>query len=780
MSNIELFPLKPEQSEGKDLKNILLQYVRYWYWFLLCTVLAIAVAFAYLRYYAVPQYRVYSTMLVKDDKSGQGFSNTDALNDLSTFKSARNIENETEVLKSKSLMQRVVSELGLFTSYIIEGRVVDREIYGQGVPIKILINTVDSTAAGKTFAIELKPGNIFALDDHSGKVTTYSFGQQIQKPYATFTVVSTTALNNSTSRIIVRFQDIQQIASHYNQSIAIQPISKSGSVLSLSLVDPVPDKAKNIINKLMDVYNKEAIEDKNLMATNTLKFLDERLQYVTTDLLGVEKDVAKYKSQNGLTDIVTQASDYTSQASSYSKQLSDWAIQIEVLQSIESYLKKGGSQYSMVPSTLGIQDPTLLGLIGKFNELQMERERMLRTTQPNNPLVQSMSEQLANLRINILENLRNIKRGLEITSNNLKASSGLFQSKVRRVPSMEQALLEINREKSIKQNIYVYLLQKREETALSLAATASVARVIDPAMGGDYPISPNGQTIYLMALLLGLGIPFATLYVRSLLNTKVQTQQDVTNVVSAPILGEIAHNGKNQDSVVITTGNRSPIAEMFRLIRSNLNFAALGKEQTTLLVTSSRSGEGKTFFSINLAASLAITGKSVVLLDLDLRNPTIAKKLRLTNGSGITDYLVSSTIFLKDIVKHSEVTPGLSIITSGSLPPNPAELIMSAKFTHLIQELKETFDYIIIDTPPVGQVADALTISSLIDYTIYLVRYNFTHKAWLSIVKNLYKAKMLGNIMLVLNDATEKNGSNYGYGYGYGYKSKSLENTTAK
>jgi tyrosine-protein kinase Etk/Wzc len=769
MDNTDLFPLKSGQPEGKDVKKILLQYVRYWYWFLLCTVLTIGVAFVYLRYYAVPQYRVYSTMLVKDDKNGQGFSNTDALSDLSAFKYVRNIENETELLKSKSLMQRVVGELGLFTNYMVEGRVVDREVYGQDVPIKVLINTLDSTITGKVLVVNLKPGNLFTLDDHSGKVTTHSFGQQIQKPYATFTIVSTTARNNSIGKIIVRFQDIQQIASHYNQSIAIQPVSKGGSVLSLSLVDPVPEKAKNIINKLIDVYNKEAIEDKNLMATNTLKFLDERLQYVTNDLLGVEKDVSRYKSQNGLTDISTQAIDYTSQASSYSKQLSDWAIQIEVLQSIESYLKKGDSQYSMVPSTLGIQDPTLLGLIGKFNELQMERERMLRTTEPNNPLVQNIGEQLANLRINILENLRNIKRGLEITSNNLKSSSGQFQSKVRRVPAMEQALLEINREKSIKQNIYVYLLQKREETALSLAATASVARVIDPAMGGDYPISPNGQTIYLMALLLGLGIPFAAIYVSSLLNNKVQTQQDVTNIVSAPILGEIAHNGKNQDAVVVATGSRSPIAEMFRLVRSNLNFAALGKEQTTLLVTSSRSGEGKTFFSINLAASLAITGKRVVLLDLDLRNPTIAKRLQLADGLGITNYLVSGTISLKDIVKYSEAAPDLSIITSGTLPPNPAELMMSAKFTHLIQELKGSFDYIIIDSPPVGQVADAFTISSLIDYTIYLVRYNYTHRAWLSIVKNIYKDKTLGELMLVLNDAKEANGNNYGYGYGYGY-----------
>ncbi|MGY2134559.1 GumC family protein [Hymenobacter sp. HD11105] len=773
MNNRELFPLAAEQPEAKDIKRLLFQYTRYWYWFLLGAVLSLATAFLYLRYYAVPQYRVYSTLLVKDDKSGQGLSSADALSDLGTLKSSRNINNEMEVLRSLSLMERVVRELGLFTSYTVEGRVVDREIYGQALPIRLLINTLDSTAAGKSFAIHLKSGNSFTLDDNSGSPTTHSFGQQIQKPYGTFTIVATSPNSPSFSKINVRFQDIQQVASHYNQAISIQPITKEASVLLLNLVDPIPEKAQNIINKLMEVYNKEAIEDKNIMATNTLKFLDERLGYITTELSGVEKDVEKYKSLNGLTDISTQATEYSSLASDYNRQLSEWAIQIDVLESIEAYLRKTTGQYSMVPSTLSIQDATLLGLIGKFNELQMERERMLRTTQPNNPLVQNLNEQLANLRLNILENLRNIKRGLQITSNNLKASSGQFQSRIRKVPAMERALLEINRQQAIKQSIYVYLLQKREETALSLAATESVARVIDPAVGGDYPISPNGKIIYLMALLLGLGVPMATIYVLGLLNNRVQSQQDVTSMVTAPILGEIAHNSNNKnETVVVTLGNRSPIAEMFRLVRANLNFAALGKQPVVLLVTSSMSGEGKTFLSINLGASLAIAGKRVVLLDLDLRKPRVAAGIGLAEGQGITDYLVSNTVALNDIIRPSDKIPFLSVITSGPVPPNPAELMMSPKFAHLIQELKESFDYIIMDTPPVGQVADAFTLNSFVDFTLYAVRYNYTYKAQLAILKNVSKNRMLNHPLIIMNDAKEVNGGNYGYGYGYGYDHK--------
>ncbi|WP_026880156.1 GumC family protein [Hymenobacter norwichensis] len=776
MATNELFPLRSEQPETKDIKRIISQYTRYWYLFLLGAIISIAIAFLYLRYYAVPQYNVYSTLLIKDDKSGQSLTNADALNDLSSFKSTRNIDNETEVIKSKSLMRRVVSELGLATSYYTEGRVTDREVYGTAVPFKLIPTLLKDNSAGNALTIYTKADNTFELEDSDGRAT-FKFGQIINKPYGSFTIVATTPTVAEGAKIIVRFQNTQQIADYYSRAIGIQPINKNASILYLSLTDPIPEKAKDVVNKLMDVYNREAVEDKNLMATNTLKFLDERLQYITSDLSDVEKTVEKYKSSNNLTDVSTQASMYTEQASTYNTQLSEWAIQIEVLESIEKYLQKAGDQSSTVPSTLGIKDETLLGLIGQFNQLQLERERMLRTTQPGNPLVQNIAEQLVELRVKILENLRNIKRGLLITSNNLKSNVGQFQSKIRKVPGMERELLQINRQQSIKQTIYSYLLQKREETAISLAATASVARVLDPAMGGDYPISPNGQSIYLMAILLGLGIPFAGLYLASLLNNKVQFQQDVTAITDAPIIGEIAHNN-SQDTVVVTQGNRSPIAEMFRLVRANLNFVTMGKNNLTMLVTSGRSGEGKTFFSINLAASLAITGKRVVLLDLDLRNPTIAKKLHFGEGPGITDYLVSDMVTIEDIIRFPQEAPELSVISAGSLPPNPAELMMSAKFSHLLTELKASFDYIIIDTPPVGQVADAFTISSLIDYSIYLVRYNYTQKAWLTIVKNIYRDKMLAQLMLVLNDAKEVNGSNYGYGYGYGYGKK--ENIKAK
>lgn len=764
MANNELFSVVSENSDPVDIKRIILKYTRYWYLFLIGTTLSMGVAFLYLRYYAVAQYYVYSSLLIKDDKIGQGA----AFSELSTFKSVRNIDNEMMIIKSKSLMKRVVQELGLVTSYYVEGRIMDQELYGDALPIKVLINNLGYAAEGKSFTINLKSNNSFAFTEDGQHVTIYNFGQQINRPYGKFTIVAAVTNNIIGRKIIVSFQNIDQVADRYNQAVTVQPQSKNASILYLSLTDPIPSKAKDIINKLMDVYNKESIRDQNLITLNTLKFLDDRLEYLTADLSGVEKVVENYKSVNGLTELNTQAGEYTAQANTYNTRLSELSIQIDVLESLEDYLGRNAGQYSTVPSTLGISNETLGGLIQKFNEIQIERERMLRTTEPANILVQNINQQLANLRVNILENLRNIKKALRITRSNLQASSGKFQSKVKQVPTMERELLKINRQQSIKQNIYSYLLQKREETAIALAATASVARVIDPAMGGDYPVSPNKQTTYLIALLMGLGLPFAGIYASNLLSNKVQTQQDVTMSTQVPVLGEIAHS-RAKDTIVVSPGTRSPIAEMFRLIRTNLHFAAMGKERVVMLVTSSVSGEGKTFFSINLGASIALTGKRVLLIDLDLRNPRIAKELKLPEGLGITNYLTEKEIFVSDIVRASENVPDLFVISSGPIPPNPAELIMSSKFANLIQELKATFDYIIIDTPPVGQVADAFTLSSLIDLTIYLVRYNYTQKDQLMILKNMFKNKTLNQPMVVLNDAKESNGSNYGYGYGYGY-----------
>ncbi|WP_210463533.1 GumC family protein [Rufibacter roseolus] len=778
----ELFPLKAEKKETNDIRNTFIQYSRYWYLFLIGVLLSVGAAFMYLRYHTSVQYKVVSKLLIKDYQRGQGISGAGAFSDLDMFNSTKVVDNEILILDSKTLMERVVKDLELFTNYYIEGQFQDIEIYGKELPIKLIVESLNSSGYNKELTIYTKDNNSFVLEEQDGKRSIHSFGKRIQKPYATFTVLATYKLNPTPSsnlnQVKVQFKNIQDVASRYHNSIKVMQAGKTWTnVISLELTDSKPERAKDILNKLVELYNKESIEDKNVLATNTLAFIDDRLKYLTTELSGVEKNVEQYKSQNEVTDVNTQASDYLAQASDYNKQLSEWAIQIDILRSIEKYLSQAKGEYRMVPSSLGIQDQTLMSLIAKFNELQLERERMLRTTNPNSPLIQNINEQLANLRVNLLENLGNIKRSLLITSNKLKATSSQFKSKIKKVPSMERQLLEINRQQSIKQNLYLYLLQKREETALSLASSVSHIRIIDPAIVEGFSVLPSKSTVYLMSVLLGLLIPFAGIYLRNILKNKIQTKKEIEDATNTPILGELCQKD-SPDFVVVKKGSRAPIVELFRLIRAKLHFAAVDKENKVMLITSSMSGEGKTFFGINLAASLVLTGKKVLVIDLDLRSPRLSAELGLSTGLGVSNYLVSDKVQIHDLIRLTEMVPELYAISAGPIPPDPAEMMVSKKLGHLINEVKQSFDHIIIDTSPIGQVADALVLSTLVDSTIYLMRYNYTFRKQIEMIDEIYRNKTLPHPMIVLNDARKENGN--GYGYGYGYENKYQSPTPSK
>ncbi|RDC66087.1 GumC family protein [Adhaeribacter pallidiroseus] len=765
----------PERAQPKDLKKIVFSYLRYWYLFLLGAILGLIAANLNLRY-TTPQYRVSTTLLIKDDKSGDGLSESAAFSDLDLLKSSKNIDNEIVLLQSSKLMSRTLAELDLRTSYFVKGRVRDQEIYGTDLPIKVIINKLNPKAYNRTIFIYIKDNNSFELEEESTKRTLHKFGQQITKSYGVFTVVatSTNSLLPDGKPLIITFQDIQMLAGMYTSKLNISPYNGKASALVLSITDAVPQKGIDIINKLIEVYNKEEVDDKNVIAARTIEFIDERLKYLTTELSTVEKEVEQYKRQNDLTDVSSQAQQYVAEASAYNKQLSELGIQQDVLASIEKYLQKPGSQYQLVPSSLNIQDPTLVGLITRFNELQLEREQLLRINRPDNPLVQNMNNQLANLRENILENLRNIKSSLAISRRNLQLKSGQFGSKIQQVPVAERQLIEITRQQEIKQSIYLYLLQKREESALSLAATVSNGRVVEPATSSGL-VSPNATNTYLYYMLLGLFLPLAGIYIKELLNNKVQSLQDVQYITPAPILGEIAHN-RGKTSLVVKEKSRAPVAEMFRLILTNLQFSNFNKENKVLLVTSSMSGEGKTFFSINLGSSLVATGKKVVILGFDLRKPGLLPDLGLIEEVGISNYLVQESLLVDDIIKPSGVASNLFVIGAGTIPPNPYELMLSSRVEHLFKVLRVNFDFIIVDTAPVGQVADAFTLAPHIDSSVYVIRYNYTLKEQLNIINDIYYNKKFNQPMLVLNDVRKENGYAYGYCYGEERKKKSFLN----
>ncbi len=751
-----------QKSDQKDIKGLVFKYLRYWYIFVIGISIAISAAMIYLRY-ATPMYMGETSILFKNEK-GSGPSETAVFSDISMLNPQRNIDNEILMLKSKNLMERVVSELHLEISYIVEGSVRDIELYGKDLPLKIIPKEYAPSFYGKQIIISFKDNNSFELKDGGNEL--YRFGQEIKKPYGTFTIVlhSEVTFTEKSKPLKITFKNPKAVANGYASKLDVRPISKNVAALKISVIDPIPERATDLLSKLVEVYEDESIEDKNLIAKKSVDFIDDRLTYLTQELSSVEQNVEQYKQQYELTDLGTQGAEYMQAASANRKELEEVNVQIDVLRSIENYLKsQGGNEYELVPSTLSISDFTLSGLITSFNELQLERERMLRTSLPNNPIILNINEQLENLRNNILENLKNIKNGLYISRRSLQAQSGLVGDKIQKVPVMEREFIEITRQQEIKQAIYLYLLQKKEESALSLASQVSNTRTIDqPTSRG--PVSPNRTNTVAYAGILGLFLPFLGLYLIDLMSNKIESRREVMKLTSTPILGEVCHDN-SEELVVANANKRTPIAEMFRLLRTNLRFSLAGKENKVILVTSSMSGEGKTFFTINMGASLAGADKKVLMIEFDLRRPKMLKSLNLSKRKGLTEYLVGDVSSIGEIIWPSEVEKNLDIISAGALPPNPAEIILNEKVGELIKEMRERYDYIILDCPPVGMVADALTLNDYIDTTIYIVRYNFTEKGQIKIVDDIFEHKKLRNTLVVLNDSKKLNGNNYVYGY---------------
>jgi tyrosine-protein kinase Etk/Wzc len=744
------------------------KYLKYWYLILLGAVLGLTGSNLYLRYLAVPKYSVTSSILIRKEGAAPTLAGLTNTASEEMLKPMMSVDNEVQLLRSRSLMLRVVNELALYASYYQKPTDPKTELYDENLPVAVApLSSLLPIAYGQVIKVFLRSDSTFTLQEGTVKIGDFSLGQMIRRPYGILVLVPTSFFAAKVAAypqgIAIVFSNPQDVAEDYNQMLTVSSANKDASVLNLSFISSVPAKGRDILNKLLQVYNKEAVEDKNESSASKLSFLDNRLKHLSSELNGVEESMEQFKQSYEVADVSAQNASNVEQAGIYRNKLADWATQIQVLESIERYLGQPAGQYSLVPSTLGIQDQTLLELIAKFNNIQRERERLLRNTEETNPLVQNINEQLASLRANILENLRNIKKGLIITSRNLQATSGQVRARINTAPTVERTLQAKGRQQSLKQNIYLYLLQKREEAALALAATISNSRIIDPPMVSALPVSPNHKMTYLLGLLLGLGLPLSILYTISQLNNKVESKAEVEELTAIPILGEIAH--KRGSTVIVSKDNRSEMTEMFGLVRANLSFATAGRENKITLITSAVPGEGKSFLSINLSNSMVLAGKKVVLLDLDLRKPSLAKELSLQATPGITDYLVSGGLSIADIMQVPSSMPGLFVISAGSLPPNPAELLASPKLAFLLQELTVNFDHILIDSPPISRVADAFSLGPLAQSTICVVRYNYTQRQYVKDIDALYASKKLNNMMLVLNDS-RANVSNY-YGYGH-------------
>lgn len=756
-----------------SIREELDKYFFYWRWFIVSALACLVVAFLYLRY-ATPIYSASTTILVKDEKKGGLASEFSGLSEIGLLGKAKsNVDNEIEILKSRTLIEKTIKELRLNYIYIKEGIVKAPEIYnGSEIIIDFTSNVSEELTKVKKFKIEGVSNTQFKLIDGLDKeLGNYSYNQTISLADGKLTVIKNPRSNSKTSykdfSILCQIYPVHQVVSKYTKGLGVNLVGKNTSVLVLSFQDAVPQRAEDFLDALVTIYNNEAIADKNLVSEKTRAFIAQRLQLITDELTVVEKDVESFKKSNKLTDIPSEAEMYLENSSLYEKSIIDTQIQQNVVSSIINFFKKSNTT-DLIPSNLITGESEANSLIAQYNKLVLERNKAAKGATDLNPIVVNLDQQIKSLKANVSQSLQRLQSNLEIKRNNLNNQDNMLAGKKRAVPTLERQFRVIDRQQRVKEELYLYLLQKREETALSLAATENNAKVIDAARASVTPVSPKKMMILLIAVIIGLLIPFVVIYLNDLLNTKIKTRLELDKRLQIPFLGDIPRSESHEE--MMNTNSRSSSAEAIRIVRTNLEFmlskVAPGRAKT-VFVTSTIPGEGKTFVSVNVAGTIALSGKKVLLVGLDVRNPKLAEYLPI-NPKGVTNYLSGKENSLQELITPLKNYKNFDVLSSGIIPPNPVELLMDDRITKMFDELKSLYDYIIVDTAPVSLVTDTILVANNADAFIYVVRANYLDRRMLRVPEMFYNEKKLPNMSMVLND-TKLTNKGYGYGYGYGY-----------
>ncbi|HJP63500.1 MAG TPA: polysaccharide biosynthesis tyrosine autokinase [Mucilaginibacter sp.] len=759
--NEDLKDSTEERRQDTELIEIIFTYLRHWKWFLLSIMIALTFGYIYLKL-VTPKYKIETDLLIKPDKSSSGSQN-DLLQDLNLFTSDKIIDNEVQILQSKDILEKVIRSLNLQTSYYLVKGVRKRELYSFA-PFEVKMILPDPHAEyDQKFAIRL-------IDSVTAEVN----GKKVllNKPYLVnvgqIIITRRAKWSGAFNELYnVKFNDVDDLIENYSNRLKVEPVSKQATVLTISIEDALPERGKDVLNRLLEEYNHAALEDKNKVSANTLAFITDRLSNIKGSLGSVEKNVQNYKSQNRIANIGSQSQILLQSVGDNDAQLNKVVIQLDVLQNLEKYLNTNNNDPSSLPSMLGIEDVTLLGLVSNLGEAQQKRQSLLQTVTETNPLVGSYDDQISALKSTIIKSVQNLKRGLEITKQKLEEKNNKFENAIRAIPSQERGLLDVMRQQHLQDTLYMYLLQKREETEMKLASGVADSRTIDHARSSKRPVKPVKSLVYVTFFLLGIFMPASVIYGRGALNFRISRKTDIRRVTNVPIIAEISHSD-SQSALLVVEKPRSIVAEQIRALRTNLQFIIPSEDQKTILFTSSISGEGKSFISLNLGSSLAMSGKRVVILELDLRKPKLHMGLDIENINGLSTYLIGK-INYKDILIEIPLQKNYYIIPCGPIPPNPAELLGNGHIGKLIDQLKKEFDYIILDAPPVGLVTDAQILGAYADATMFIVRHNYTAKNHIYAIEDLNKHKKFKNLNIVLNSIKFKDSYGYGYGYGYGY-----------
>ena len=765
-----------EQNDSLDIREEIGKYLRHWKLFLLSAIFFLAAAYFKLRY-STPLYSVSSSILIKDNKNAGISTELAAFEDLGIVggMSANNPDNEIEILKSRNILGKVIDSLQLNISYFTEGRVNTSERYKEDSPILFVKTGVFNKKNSNSFIVKIVDSLNYEFVGIDGDlISSHAFGESVTINNETFIVESNK--NNKPKEeeiVLVKITSKNSLINQLKRSIEITLLNENSSILLLNLNGSVIEKAEDILNELVKQYNTDAISDKNLISQNTKDFIDDRLRKIKSDLFLIDDKVKDFKDSKNITGFSEEFSLTLGTLKEKNQSISLVRTQISLVNWMKDLLVEKSSTDQILPTSLGFDYISLTDGISKYNELILLRDKASLNAGPKNPILMQLGSQIESIKLNLLSSLSPILKSLDIQLKDLNKEANTALSSVKSIPTTERGFIDIAREQEIIASLYQYLLKKKEETEISLAVTVPNAKIIDVAYGSKIPIAPNRQKIYLVALFIGLLLPFGFVFIHNFLDNKVYSKDDISKIISVPFLGSIPSSDKTT-SLVVTSIDRTSTSEAFRLIRANLNFIIpkINKGSKTIFVTSTTSGEGKSFISINTASALALSGNKVLLMGVDFRAPKINKYLNIPEKKGITNFITDSKLIFDELKFKIPNIESLDILSSGVIPPNPSELLTTDRLEALFLEVKQKYDFIVVDTAPVNLVSDTLLIAKYADMFMYVVRANYSDKRSLVVPEEFYKENKLPNIAIVLNDVdSRRDGYGYGgYGYGgYGY-----------
>lgn len=790
--NLEMESIQEnEEKSSFDFATIYTALILNWKWFVLSLIICMGAAHIYLRY-ATPIYQSAAKLLIKDDEgSGSSFKGSNSImsaTNLGIISNSNGIDNEMEILKSRTLAQQTVYDLKLYVNYRHEGKLKDHVLYGdQEVNIDMDLEHLKKLNAPMNLKITREGRNYHVTGSYYVPIDNNSFKPEAVNIDKTFSALPATI---GTRVGVVRFtqngnymlRDGESLkatmiapeiaAGKYVGNLNVTESSKTTTIVDLVLNDEIPQRAIDYLKQLAIVYNRQANEDKNEIAVRTEQFINQRLEKINAELGSTEGQLENYKKRNNMVELKTNATQAVANADQYAQKLSEANTQVALLDELTKYMNEPSNRHQPIPSNVGLSDASATSLINEYNKIALQRNQLLHSASENSPTVTPLTAQLDDLNSSIKRAMTQARAGLKIQRNSIAAQAGKYEGQINNTPEQERMLTQIGRQQEVKSGLYLMLLQKREENSISLAATADKGKLIDtPVFTGK--VTPKNSIIMLIALILGLAIPAGILFLLEFFRYKIEGHNDVEKLTNLPIIADVAiasERAKTKADIVVHENKNNLIEEIFRSLRTNLQFL-LKQHDKVIMFTSTTSGEGKTFIASNVAISFALLGKKVVLVGLDVRKPRLAELFEIDDHHhGITNLLVKDEVNWSDVKEQiipSGINDKLDILIAGPVPPNPGELVTRESLDQTMEQLKEHYDYILIDTAPVGLVTDTLALGRISNATVYVCRADFTQKASFGLINSLSMEKKLPNMSIVLNgvDLSKKK---YGYYYGYG------------